>query len=170
MRSFRWLLLSCFLLVSTHVFAKGNDFVRLARLVESHYQVEREHIPLWGVIKPLFKAAHPLGANGVDMVVFEDLKPDRAGGPEELGRLVQTGLGPNWQPMVRVCSRRNGEQSLIYSKSNEKDFRLMILTLDSSGAVLLDVKLKAAQLAKWLHDPELIGRRVQHGVEDDLEE
>ena len=45
----------------------------------------------------------------------------------------------------------------------------MILTLDDSGAVLLEVKLKPAKLAEWLRDPELIGKRMQHGVEDDLE-
>lgn len=170
MSSSRWLLLTCFLSVSASAFANGNDFSRLAKFVESHYQVEREHIPLWGVVKPMFEAARPLGAKGVEMVVFEDLKPGRTGGPEEFRRFTQAALGSSWQPMVRVCSRRNGGQSLIYSKTNEKDLQLMILTLDNSGAVLLEVELKPAQLAKWLHDPELIGKRLQHGVEDDLEE
>ena len=166
-----WRLLStCFCLGFACTFAEGSDFSRLAKLVESHYQVQREPIPIWGVIKPMFKAARPLGAKRFEIAVFEDLTPDRAGDSKELGRLTQGLLGPNWQRMVGVYSKANREQSLIYSKINGKDLRLMIVTLDSGGAVLLEVELKPAQLAKWLQDPQHIGESVKRMGEDDWQE
>jgi len=168
--SLRWLLWTCFILVSARAFAEESDFSRLARLIESRYQVQRVRVPLWGVIKPMVKSARPLGAKGLDMAVFEDLNPDLAGSSDGFESLMKGSLEPKWQSMVRVFSRRGGEQSYIYSKTHEKDFRLMIFTLDNSGAVLLEFKLKPAQLVEWLRNPELIGKRVQHGVEDELEE
>ena len=170
MKSLRWLLCTCFILVSAPAFAEESDFSRLAKLIEFHYQVQREHIPFLGMIKPMFNAARPLGAKGMEMAVFEDLPPGRADVTQELGRLTQAALGPNWQPTVRVFSRANREQNLIYSRTNGKNFRLMILSLDSNGVVLLEVEFKPAQLAKWLRDPEHVGKCVTDKREDDWEE
>jgi len=164
-----WQLLpTCFLLVSACAFAEERDFGRLAKVIEAHYHVQREHIPLWGAIKPMFKSTHPLGAKSLEMAVFEDLTSDRVGIPQELGGLIQKVLEPKWQPLVRVFSKKSREQSSIYSRINGRDFRLIILTLDSGGAVLLEVELEPARLARWLQDPQHIGQSVKQ--EDDWQE
>ena len=46
----------------------------------------------------------------------------------------------------------------------------MILTLDSSGVVLLEVELKPEQLARWLQNPQHIGENVKQMGEDDWQE
>ena len=169
-RWFGWVLLAFLTMVSESASADDHDFSRLVKVIESRYRTHRDHIPLWGFVKPVLKTARPLGANGLEIAVFEDLNLDRSGSPEELAVLVQGALNSSWRPMLCVCSKRDGERTLIYANAIGKKLRLMILTMDGDGAVVLEARFKPDNLGKWLQDPMRIREWARQRNHSDLEE
>ena len=153
--------IAAWLLSSTPVSAEDPEFGRVVRQVESYFHVKRTHIPLLGFIKPVLWIAHPAGARCVEMAIFEDQDFSRGLKDAEFERLINKSVNQNWQPLVRVHSRRDREQTTIYARDMGKNFKLMIITLEPSEAVVTQVKLSFQELIKCLENPERMGKRGQ---------
>jgi len=153
--------IAALLLSSTPVSAEDPEFGRVVRQVESYFHVKRTHIPLLGFIKPVLWIAHPAGARCVEMAIFEDQDFSRGLKDAEFERLINKSVNQDWEPLVRVHSRRDSEQTLIYAKDLGKNFKLMIITVEPTEAVVIQVKLSSQELIKWLENPERMGRRGQ---------
>ncbi|PYV83981.1 MAG: hypothetical protein DMG05_25210 [Acidobacteria bacterium] len=153
--------IAALLLSSTPVSAEDPEFGLVVRQVESYFHVKRTHIPLLGFMKPVLWIARPAGAKSVEIAIFEDQDFSRGLDDPEFEKLINQSVGQNWQPLVRVHSRRDREQTTIYARDMGKNFKLMIITLEPSEAVVTQVKLSFQELIKCLENPERMGKRGQ---------
>ena len=149
------------LLSSAPVSAEDPEFGLVVRQVESYFHVKRTHIPLLGFMKPVLWIARPAGAKSLELAIFEDQDFSRGLDDPEFERLIDKSMGQSWQPLVRVHSRRDSEQTTIYAKDMGKNFKLMLITLEPTEAVVMQVKLSSQELIKCLENPERIGRKGQ---------
>ena len=153
---FATLLLSC-----TPVLAEDSEFSFVVRQVESYFHAKRTPIPFLGLMKPVLWIARPAGAKSLEMAIFEDQDFSRGLDHTEFEKLMDKSIRRNWQPLVRVHSRRDSEQTLIYAKDLGKNLKLMIITVEPTEAVVIQVKLSSQELIKWLENPERMGRKGQ---------
>jgi len=152
--------------------ALGGDaeFDRIVKVIESHYGTKPLHIPFVGVANFFVKVAHPEGAAGLRLAVFEglkDLKPEGDPGAwRERDRLMDSLADSNLHPMVRVHSRHGGEATYIFmgpASKSSKSTRLLIATFERDEATVIEVKANMDTLLKSLQDPEHAGRTLEHG-------
>jgi hypothetical protein len=139
------------LLGQSRVLAEEQELSVVVRQIESYFHVKRTHIPLWGLLKPFIHvSAHGKGI-GLDVAIFEDHN-FVASNPMEFENKLQKALGEQWQPIIRVISRHDHEQTLIYAKPVGKQFKMLIVALESSEASVVKLQVNWHELANWVDD------------------
>ena len=58
-----------------------------------------------------------------------------------------------WQPFVRVQSRRNNELTCIYSSTSGQQWKLLIATMERREATIIRVKLNPNGMMRWIERP-----------------
>ena len=149
-------------------FAGDNEFRGVVRAIEGRYGVRHMHIPLLGFAMWF---ARPEGVSGLKLAVFENFQGPTA--PEEVSRLVEDSLGPDWYPFVRVRSRNDvkgdAETTLIYASPAGGKLRMMIVNVESSEATVVELKLSERAIKGWLKEPgeQAEGQSGHHHHTDD---
>jgi hypothetical protein len=163
MKSLRILLL----VIATASLACAGDreFKGVVHAMESNYGVHHMHIPLLGVVMFLTR---PAGFGGMKLAVFEGFPA--LTDTSEVDRLVEGALGPAWHPFVRVRSRGgkgNGESTVIYMNPAEGSMKMLVVSVESSEATVVELKVNQKTMREWFHDTdedakaEFIHRRVR---------
>ncbi len=63
-------------------------------------------------------------------------------------------LGSEWHPFIEEWSKRDGEWSLIYMKTDAEKVSVLIMTSDSDeGLTVVEMKLSPKALDRWVDDP-----------------
>jgi len=148
-------------------FAEDRDFSRLVKEMESRFHAKRVHVPLFGVIKPVMKVMRP-GSKSLEMAIFED-QDFSAVDTKDFAELAGKALGPDWHLMVKVVSRRDGEQTFLYLRESGDHYKLITATLEPNEAVLVEVKLNSKDLLELIDDPEKKGKAAKAEKEDESE-
>lgn len=151
----RWLVV--FLTVAGAAFCSDWEFDHIVKAIESHYGTKRTHIPFLGLADFAVKVAHPAGAHGFKLAVFEDLKWS----PEDvadLDKFMRGVSGRGLEPLVRVHSRRDGESTYIFMGEAGKSTKVLIAAFERSEATVVEVKVDMDTLLKWIDSPELAGK------------
>ena len=149
------LLLSLLYLLPSPARAKEGDFDAVVRNVKAACGGRRVRIPFLGLASFATKVVRPAGVKSFKLAVFEGL--ERAGGAAQLGAAVGQALGPEWRPLVRVRSRREGGQAHVYVREAGDDLKLMIVTIDGDQATVIRAKVNPEALARFARDPKLLG-------------
>lgn len=152
------LLLSLVYLLTASPRAKEGDFDAVVRNVKTACGGKRVRIPFLGLAGFATRVVRPAGVKSFKLAVFEDL--ERAGDATRLGPAVSQALGPEWRPLVRVRSRSEGGQVLVYIRDAGGDLKLMIVTLDGGQATVIRARVNPEALAKFARDPKLLGIRL----------
>ena len=159
MKSLR--VLALVLTLSTVTFAGDREFTGLVHSFEATYGVHHLHIPLLGLA--LF-VARPAGAHGLKLAVFEGFPTPLDS--TDISRVVESSLGPDWYPFVRVRSKgeTQGETTLIYTHPDGDKMRLLIVCVEPSEATLVKINISDRDVKKWLKEPgeEADGRTGHH--------
>jgi hypothetical protein len=132
--------------------AGDRDFDALVRGIETDYGVSRTRIPLMGMVNFFVKVSRPGGGRELRLALFETPRLN------SLDTDLENRLAPGWRPFVRVISKGR-EATAIYANPTGKHFKLLIATLESHEATLVQVSLSQKALKQWLTDP--VGR-VKH--------
>ena len=142
---------------------KDDGFKALIRHLETQYKARRTHIPFLGLANLAVKIARPAGVKGFRLAVFEDQDFTTLRGGIPFDQIVHDVYGSDWQPLVRVFSRRDGgEQTYIYGRANGSDLKLAIVVLESHEAVLVEATVNMEAAAKYLSKPETIASLTGH--------
>lgn len=138
------------LFASTLASAADPDFRGLVRSIEQTYGVHHTHIPLLGLAAFL---ARPSGVHGLKLAVFEGFQAPTD--PDALLHVVESSVGPGWYPFVRVRSNgpHDGETTLIYTFPSRKEMRMLIVNIEPSETVLMQMSLGDRAIRKWLKEP-----------------
>jgi Ca-activated chloride channel homolog len=137
--------------------ARDNEFKALVKHIETHYRARRTRIPFLGLAGFIVKIVRPAGVKGFKLAVFEDQDFSLSAEDRSFESVMGRALSAEWQPLVRVHSRKSGERVYIYAKPKGKDLELMIATLEQREAVVIQVKVNPDTLAKWMERPDRMG-------------
>jgi hypothetical protein len=153
------------LTTSGAVFAGDTEFDRIVKAIESRYGTKPLHIPFIGVANFFVKVAHPEGASGFKLAVFEGLKdlksPADGGEWRERDHFMDSLAGANLHPLVRVHSRHAGEATYIFMGPVGKSSRVLIATFERDEATVIEVKANLETLLKSLQDPAHAGHTLR---------
>ena len=135
------------LLLAAPLAMPASEFDWMVREFSRQSGVQQLHIPFLGLARFTVAVARPAGTSEFKLAVFEhpNVRAD------DFGRLADTVAGSAWKPMIRVRSR-NGESSNIYIQPDGKHLRVLVVTLDSSDAVFVEVRIKPEALIKFVDE------------------
>jgi len=140
--------------------ADGAEFERIVKAIQSHYGIEPMHIPFMGLANLVVTVAHPKGASGFKLAVFEDLKSSGAGEWTERDHFMDSLAGGSLHPLVRVHSRRSGEATYIFMDPASKSGCILIATFERDEATVVEVKADFDTLLHSLEHPESAGHSL----------
>jgi len=162
--------LAILLLAVTAAFGRDAEFDRIVRAIEEHYGTHQMHIPFMGLASLFVKVAHPEGATGLKLAVFEDLKSSPGAREwKERDQFMNSLSGPDLHPFVRVHSRRSGEATYLFMGPEGKSTRILIATFERNEATVVEVKANPEAILRSLDEPRHAGRRLsgKDGERDD---
>ena len=147
----------CMVVFSATALADEPEFSAVAKHLREHYHATERHIPFIGLAYFAVKLVRPAGVKSVKVKIFENLNYMHDGADDELHAALQHSLGPNWQPLVRVYSRKDGEQTFVYSKQEGKCMRLTVVIVEREQATIVKVKINPDALLKFMDNPRIMG-------------
>lgn len=150
MKSIRALVLTVFTLALcvSAASAADNEFHSAVHAIESQYGVHHMHIPLLGFAMFFVR---PEGVSGMKLAVFENFQTTAS--IDDVSHVIESSLGPGWHPFVRVRSRDDGETTAIYASPDGNKMRMLVVTLESSEATIVEFKIGDRAIQKWLKEP-----------------
>ncbi len=158
----RWLIyvlllatLLSFSIVNVH--AEDRAFKAISTHLKTRYKAKRKGIPFLGLASFAVKLIRPAGVKSIKLMIFEDLDQPGNINHAELNAVIRQSLDEEWQPLVRVSSRKDGEQVFVYARNEGQDIKLMVVSLQQTEAFIARVKINPATLAKWMEKPEILG-------------
>ena len=137
--------------------ARADDFGKIVHSIESNYHVHRNHRWVMGFGGFLVKCTGGFaGVKGFKGAIFEnqhlsDSSPDSS---LDLDEVVQSADEHGWQPVVKSYSRRRNEHNYIYARQEGKDLKVLIVSVEPSEAVVIQVKVNPGKLAKLIEESE----------------
>lgn len=157
MRAPAWALAVLLAAAPTDAFGGDVEFDRLVKAIENHYGAKPLHVPFMGLANFVVSVAHPEGASGVRLAVFENIRDlhtaDDPGEWRERDRFMDTLPGPNLHPLVRVHARKDHEATYIFMGPSGKSTRVLIATFERNEATVIEVKADIDRLLRSLDDP-----------------
>src|SRR6476659_3803664 len=138
---------------SPAVWAVDREFKDVVRAISDEFHTRPMRIPFFGLVNMVTSVAHPAGVTHIRLATFENLKP-RDGG-RDLSLVVRTAVGRAWTPFVQVHSRRKGRQEtvLVYLRTEGSDCRLLVTSIESTEATVVELKLNPEGLSRWISLP-----------------
>lgn len=121
--------------------AAADDFGRIVHHIEAQYHVHRQHRFVMGLAGFVVKFYHFAGVKSLKGAIFENQPFLNAGADTQFEDVVRRALDSGWQPMVQSWNRHTGERTYIYAQDLGKDMKVLIVNLEPSEAVVLQVKM-----------------------------
>lgn len=145
--------------------AGDSEFHSLVERMSDYYQ--KRPVRHMGWLNFFANRYTPGGVSHFEMAIFDDVDASRTHAIEELGSSLVSLVGPSYQPFVSVQDLRSGEWTSIYTRESGKEqIEMLIISIDSSDAVLMKMQLKPEAMRKWLEDPMERARDARRGAED----
>ncbi len=126
--------------------------------IESEYHVDATRIPLMSLVSFVANRASHGAASNLHIAEFDNFSAAIDG--DELTKVVEAKLGPEWQRVVRETSRKGSEQSLIFMRPEGNRMGLFIVDKDGSELDVVQVSVDPDQLDKE------VGHYTHHGREE----
>ncbi|MGP0076487.1 MAG: hypothetical protein ACLPWF_31620 [Bryobacteraceae bacterium] len=136
------------LLVSSAILqAADRPFDDIVRAISDEFQIHPMHIPFFGLVNFATFMVHPAGVEHLDLAVFEDVELDR----RDLEKVIRSAR-PEWLPFVRVRERQ--ETTLLYMTPEQKDCKLLVVSLASGELTLVQLRLNPEAVQALFRRPE----------------
>jgi hypothetical protein len=147
--------------LSIPCFAADHEFKSVVSAIESQYRARHTHVPMLGFASFCLRISRS-GVSGFKLAVFTNMRERDVAADAALEQAIESSLGEDWHPLVRVRSRRDNELTLIYSSESEREMKLLVVALESGDATVVQMKINPTQIKKWLDDPEEMARTNVH--------
>lgn len=145
-------LVAVLLAASTAGMAADREFDHLVGAIEQHYGIKQTHVPLMGVANFAMKIAHPAGAHGLRLAIFQDLEScEKCFDTEDLDLLIAKTSEGMLNPLVRTHS--NGEATYILTGQIGKTTKMLVATFGHNEATIVEVTVDLKTLLKTINSP-----------------
>lgn len=120
---------------------------------------QKRPMPFMGLLAFIGNRFTPPGVGHLQMAIFENVPSLRTPPAEGLDATLQDLVGSGYQPFVRVHDNRSGDQTFIYVRESGKScFDMLIVSIDSTEAVLMKMRLNPDAMHDWMDEPVTSGR------------
>jgi len=150
------------------VYAKGDDFNSVVKMIEDFYRVKHVGIPFLAKagMKVTTTAARIKGgtarrlaeAGSIKLAVFENQAFN--GDFLKFRGSLNSALNETWMPLIQTFSATNAEQTYIYLRNAGDKTHVLVITIDERDATVVQVTLSQKNLALLLKDPEGTGKAI----------
>ena len=143
--------------------AGDAEFQTLVDRVSTYYQ--KRPMPLMGVLSFAANRFNLHGVKNLKLAIFEDVDSSRMPSAREFDAFLQGLVGASYQPFVRVFDNHSGEQTFIYARECDKNYDMLIVSLERTEAVIIKMRVDPDAMGDWVDDPVSKGRHsAQSGV------
>jgi hypothetical protein len=134
-----------------NAFAK-DDFGKIVHHIEANYRVHRQHRFVMGLAGFTVKFWHFAGVKSLKGAIFENQSFANAASDTRFDEIVRAAMDSGWQPLVQSWDRYSGERTYIYAQDLGKDVKVLLVNLESSEAVVLQVKVDSKKLNDFIEE------------------
>jgi hypothetical protein len=134
-----------------NAFAK-DDFGKIVHHIEANYRVHRQHRFVMGLAGFTVKFWHFAGVKSLKGAIFENQSFANAASDTRFDEIVRAAMDSGWQPLVQSWDRHSGERTYIYAQDLGKDVKVLLVNLESSEAVVLQVKVDSKKLNDFIEE------------------
>jgi hypothetical protein len=153
--TFACLVTAAFLMPAQNAFAR-DDFGKIVHHIEANYHVHRQHRWVMGLAGFTVKFWHVAGVKSLKGAIFENQPFVNAASDTRFDEVVRAAMDSGWQPLVQSWDRHSGERTYIYAQevSSKKgsDMKLLVVSLESNEAVVLQVKVDPRKLNDFIEE------------------
>jgi hypothetical protein len=135
-----------------------DDFGKIVHHIEANYHVHRQHRWVMGLAGFTVKFWHVAGVKSFKGAIFENQPFVNAAADTRFDEIVRAAMDSCWQPVVQSWDRHTGERSYIYAQDLGKDMKVLVVTLESNEAVVLQVKINPDKLQEFVREAGAGGR------------
>jgi hypothetical protein len=128
------------------------EFHAVVKTIELQYGVHHMHIP-FGLATFCLKVAQVPCASGLKIAVFDHLSRANGISNDAIEQSLESSVGDAWHPLVRVRDREN-QLTLVYANASQKEVHALIICLQQDTATVVQAKVTAAQIRKWIEKPD----------------
>ena len=152
------------------VWAKGDDFGSVVKMIEQFYHVKHQGIPF--LAKAGMKTATTVArikggtarrlaeAGSIKIAIFEDQEFDSTDRFATFRSSMNAALSETWTPFVQTLSAKEEEQTYIFLRSSGDKFNVLVITIEKRDATVVQVTLSPKNLALLMQDPNSMGRAI----------
>jgi hypothetical protein len=142
-----------FLLLPNRAYA--DEFGKIVHQIETTYHVHHNYSFLMGFTRVMVKCTGGFaGVKGFKIALFEDQHLSSSSPDSDLDDVIQSAGDQGWRPLVKSYSRHSREHSYIYARQEGKDLKMLIVSVEPSEAVVIQVKVNPDKLAKFIEQNE----------------
>ena len=150
------------------VYAKGDDFNSVVKMIEEFYNVKHVGIPFLAKagMKVATTAARIKGgtarrlaeAGSIKLAVFENQAFN--GDFRKFRSSLNQALNITWMPLIQTLSAAGEVQTYIFLRDAGDKTHVLVITIDERDATVVQVTLSQKNLALLLKDPEGTGKAI----------
>jgi hypothetical protein len=112
---------------------------------------------------------HIGGVKSFKGAIFENQQFVNTGLDRRFDEVVREAMESGWQPVVQTFDRRSGEHTYIYAQDLGKDMKVLVVSLEPTEAVVLQVKVNPNKLADFVNEASAgHGQRNQQAPAEDI--
>lgn len=145
-------LLAAFLLAGSHTASAKDDFGKIVHHIETNYNVHRQYRWAMGLAGFTVKFWHIAGVKSFKGAIFENQQFVNTSLDRRFDEVVREAMESGWQPVVQTYDRRSGEHTYIYAQNLGKDMKVLVVSLEPTEAVVLQVKVNPNKLADFVNE------------------
>jgi hypothetical protein len=129
----------------------ADPFKAVVKAIEHEYEVHHHGIPWYAhmIVKPAMWVS---GVKGFKLAEFENCSFGDEEKQARVADVIERTAGLEWQRIVRVRSRADNETVYIYVKPDGQRFTMLVVSVESNEAVIVQMTLKLSRLEKLLSD------------------
>ncbi len=150
------LLLLLFSFSASEIYAKKDESEAIVKHLKTKYKAKKVKIPFMWLAKFAVNVVRPAGVKSFSFTLYEDLQFSKETLDMEMQKAMRDALGAEWSPIMRVRSR-GGQQVYMYMREDEKNVRLMMVTIENNQAAVIRAKFNPEKLAEFINNPKLLG-------------
>ena len=142
----------------------GDDFGDIVHHIEVRYHAHRNYRFLMAFAGLTVKVWQGSGVKDLKIAFFENQNLFQSNPDTEIEDILRNTGKTGWQPMVKSYSRKSGDRVYIYGQSpgGDKDVKLLIVNIERNEAEVIQVKVDADKLEKFMENHE------HHGHEESM--
>ena len=132
--------------------AASDDFGKIVHHIEANYHVHRQQRWAMGLAGFTVKFWHIAGVKNFKGAIFENQPFVNAASDTRFDEVVRAAMDSGWQPLVQSWDRHTGERTYIYAQDLGKDMKVLMVSLESNEAVVLQVKVDPKKLNDFIEE------------------